>query len=253
MFRASLIAIQFLTRLPVRLEPPPTGREIGLSLLWYPAVGLLIGALLWMAALLCSALATLVAAALVLSVWVALTGALHLDGLADTADAWVGGRGDRARTLAIMKDPHIGPMALATVVCLLLVKFGGLSALLDLRRAAPWTDGRLICGCVLPPLLSRTSVTVLFAHTAYVRVDGLGADLARHQSRTGALLVGLCVALAVLPFGGRYAVRAALITALVYLFMRRRFVKRLGGITGDCVGAMVEVIEMVVLVTVVVP
>ena len=129
--RPALVAVQFLTRLPVRLEPPPSGREVGRSLLWYPAVGLLLGAVVWVAAALLSPLATPLAAALVLAVWVASTGALHLDGLADTADAWVGGGGDRERTLAIMKDPHIGPVAVAAIVCVLLAKYGALSALLS--------------------------------------------------------------------------------------------------------------------------
>src|SRR5919108_3069538 len=103
LLRPALIAVQFLTCFPLRLEPPPSGREAGLSLLWYPAVGLLLGFLLWAAAVLLSPLARPLAAAVVLTLWVACTGALHLDGLADTADAWVGGRGDRERTLAIMK------------------------------------------------------------------------------------------------------------------------------------------------------
>ena len=131
-FRSALMAVQFLTCWPIRLEPPPARREVGLSLLWYPAVGLLLGLLIWVATILLSPLATPLAAAVVLALWVSCTGALHLDGLGDTADAWVGGRGDRERTLAIMKDPYSGPIAVAAVVCLLLVKFGALSALLSI-------------------------------------------------------------------------------------------------------------------------
>ena len=102
LLRPALIAVQFLTRFPIRLDPPPVAREVGLSLLWYPAVGVLLGLLVWVSAILLSPLATPLAAAMVLALWVSCTGALHLDGLADTADAWVGGRGDRERTLAIM-------------------------------------------------------------------------------------------------------------------------------------------------------
>src|SRR6202034_1504436 len=127
--RPALIAVQFLTRLPIRLEPPPAGREVGLSLLWYPALGLLLGLLLWVVRVLLRPLAAPLAAAIVLALWVACSPALHLAGLADTADAWVGGRGDRERTLAIMKDPYSGPVAVVAVVCLLLVKFCALSAL----------------------------------------------------------------------------------------------------------------------------
>lgn len=75
-------------------------------------------------------------AALLLVFWVLATGALHLDGLADSADAWVGGLGDRERTLAIMKDPCCGPAAVVALVVVLLVKFAALAQHLPRRAAA---------------------------------------------------------------------------------------------------------------------
>ena len=105
LLRSARTAIQFLTCVPIRCERPPLPREVGLSLLWYPAVGLFFGLLLWGSALLLNRVASPLAAAIVLTIWVGVTGALHLDGLADTVDAWAGGRRDRERTLAIMKDP----------------------------------------------------------------------------------------------------------------------------------------------------
>jgi adenosylcobinamide-GDP ribazoletransferase len=244
--RPALIAVQFLTCIPVRVEPRPLGREVGLSLLWYPAVGLLIGGVVWATAGLSSRLPTLLAAALVLAVWVSLTGVLHLEGFADVADAWVGGHGDRERTLAIMKDTHLGPVAAAAVVCLLLIKFGALAALLA-RQTASWSDLHFACGCIVPPLLARAAVPVLFAHTPYVRAQGIGADLAEHQSRAGGLWTAACIVLAVLLTCGRAGLIATATAAVVYLLMRAAFVRRLGGITGDCIGAMIEVIEALAL------
>ena len=249
LFRSVLIAVQFLTCLPIRLEPPPVGREIGLSLFWYPAVGLLLGLLIWATAILLSPLAAPLAAAIVLAVWVSCTGALHLDGLADTADAWVGGRGNRERTLAIMKDPYSGPVAVVAVVCLLLLKFAALSALRDARGTASWSDLHFACGCILPPLLARTAVPLLFAHTPYARAQGLGADLARYQSRAGGRWVTALTGLTVIVVFGRYGLVATAAAAVVYLIMRRAFIRRLGGVTGDGVGAMIEVIEALCLVT----
>ena len=104
-----LIALQFLTRLPVRLPGMPEPQQIGRSLLFYPLVGLLLGLALLALEWVLGDTSTLLEAALLLAAWVALSGGLHLDGLADTADAWVGGYGDRERTLAIMKDPRSGP------------------------------------------------------------------------------------------------------------------------------------------------
>ncbi|WP_372867942.1 adenosylcobinamide-GDP ribazoletransferase, partial [Pseudomonas sp.] len=120
---ALLIALQFLTRLPVRLAAMPSAQETGRSLLWYPVVGLLIGLLLLGVHYLLGDAPALLQAALLLVIWVGLSGGLHLDGLADSADAWAGGFGDRERTLAIMKDPRSGPMAVVVLVLLLLLKF----------------------------------------------------------------------------------------------------------------------------------
>lgn len=84
---ALLIALQFLTRLPVSLPGMPTPEQVGRSLLWYPLVGLLLGLLLWGAHLLLGPTPALLQAAIILALWVGLSGGLHLDGLADTADA----------------------------------------------------------------------------------------------------------------------------------------------------------------------
>src|SRR5690606_5510087 len=133
----------------------------------------------------------LLLAALLLAIWVGLTGALHLDGLADTVDAWIGGYGDRERTLAIMKDPRSGPMAVVALVLLLLLKFAALVVLLESGAdAALW----------LALLMGRSALLGLFLTTSYVREGGLGTALAEHLPRrqgwwvlAGAALVGLLV------------------------------------------------------------
>lgn len=247
---ALLVAMQFLTRLPLRIEQPPEAREIGLSLACYPVVGLVLGGTLWGIALAVSGLPTFLGAAIVLAVWVLSTGALHIDGLADMADAWVGGHGDRERTLSIMKDPRCGPIALAAVNCLLLLKFAALAALATHLHTAPWRDPRLAAGCILPPLLARAAIPLLFAHTPYVRAQGIAAQLTAHQSRGAS---GVAVALTVLcalavwrPLGA-VALCAA---AAVYIIMRRALVRRLGGFTGDGAGALIEAIEAACLVAI---
>ena len=242
--RAAMVALQFLTRLPLRIEPPPAAREVGLSLAWYPLVGLALGATLWGAALAASRLPALLGAAIVVVLWVSITGALHIDGLADTADAWVGGHGDRERTLSIMKDPRSGPIAVAAVNCLLLLKLAALAALAGTHaHSAPWRDPRLAAGCILPPLLARAAIPLLFAHTPYVRAHGIAADLTAQQSRVAGIVVtaltALCTLAACRPLGA-IALGAAVIA---YAIVRGGFVRRLGGFTGDGAGALIEVIE----------
>lgn len=169
--RSLLVALQFLTRLPVRLSAMPTPEQFGRAVLCYPLVGVLIGVVLYAAARSLDGTPPLLQAALLLSLWVALSGALHLDGLADMADAWVGGLGDRERTLAIMKDPRSGPVAVVVLVLVLLLKFSALAALLGQGEA-----GLL----PLAPWLARSSLPLLFLTTPYARPGGLGQAIAEH-------------------------------------------------------------------------
>lgn len=238
------IALQFLTRVPLRLSRMPTPQESGRSLLWYPAVGLLLGAALWALAALLGGSPALLAAALVLTAWVLITGALHLDGLADCADAWIGGHGDRVRTLAIMRDPASGPVAVAVVVLVLLLKFAAVAALLDAGLASL---------LMLPPLLARGAMPALFLTTPYIRANGLGAAIASHFSRRAAallipLVLALSAALARDPMAG---LCAEFVAILGFALIRHLLLRRLGGFTGDGAGAMIELIETAVLVALV--
>jgi adenosylcobinamide-GDP ribazoletransferase len=234
----ALIALQFLTRLPVRLPGMPTPEQLGRSLLWYPAVGLLLGLLLWGAHLLLGAAPALLQAAIILALWVGLSGGLHLDGLADSADAWVGGFGDRERTLAIMKDPRSGPMAVTVLVLLLLLKFAALVSLLQAGQ------GLLL---VLLPWLARGLLPLLLWTTPYVRAGGLGQALAEQLPRRQLpwLLAGHGLAICLL-FGWAGGLALA-VAALVFFCLRRLMCQRLGGTTGDTAGALVELAECGVL------
>lgn len=237
--RAFWLALQFLTRLPVPRIAEHTAEDRGRSVLYYPVVGLLIGAILTGFLFLLADADPGLRAALLLLVWVLLTGALHLDGLADSADAWLGGHGDRARALEIMKDPRSGPAAIVAVVLVLMVKFAALSALM---HVAYWP------ALVLAPLLGRASLVLLFLTTPYVRAEGIGAVHAANLPRGGATIILLTVAILApvfLGYAGLWLVVAAL--AMVWL-LRRLMLQRLGGATGDTLGATCEIVEATVLV-----
>ncbi|MEA9586822.1 adenosylcobinamide-GDP ribazoletransferase [Xanthomonas sp. WHRI 10064A] len=232
-----LAAIGFLTRIPV---PSAVFARPGVqarSLPWYPAVGLLLGALLCGLAWCLRDVAPLLGAALLLSAWTWLTGALHLDGLADMTDAWVGGMGDRARTLAIMKDPTSGPMAVTAVVLVLLLKCAALATLLPHAPGALW----------LAPLLARAAVVAAFLTTPYVRAGGLGSALvaAPRTSLWLALILATVVCIAAGMAGAALCLGSA---ALVFVLWRRACMQRLDGMTGDTCGALVELTETAVLV-----
>lgn len=233
----ALIALQFLTRLPVHLPGMPEPEQLGRSLLWYPLVGVFIGGVLLVLHGLLGDTPALLQAAILLGVWVALSGGLHLDGLADTADAWVGGYGDRQRTLEIMKDPRSGPIAVVVLLLVLLLKF---TALVVLLGQGAWG------GLLLAPWLGRALLPLLFFSTPYVRAGGLGAALAEHLPRGVLPRVLLVHGLAMLLLGWS-GVLALLAAALSFWLLRRAFLARLGGTTGDTAGALLELGECAVL------
>ena len=232
------IALQFLSSLPVSLPGMPTPRESGRSLLFYPAVGLLFGVILLGLNALLAGTPDLLRAAIVLTAWVLLSGGLHLDGLADSADAWLGGFGDRERTLSIMKDPRSGPIAVVTLVLVLLLKFTALVAMIDSQASL---------ALLLAPLAGRSAMLGLFLCTPYVRAGGLGQALADHLPRAaGQKILAACALGCVLIAGvsGVYALAAA---AACFIWLRHLMRKRPGGTTGDTAGAMLELLETVVL------
>ncbi|MHC8408220.1 adenosylcobinamide-GDP ribazoletransferase [Pseudomonas sp. TMB3-21] len=235
------IALQFLGSLPIRLPGMPSPQELGRSLLFYPLVGLLFGVILWVFNEQLLGAPLLLHAALLLTVWVMLSGALHLDGLADSADAWLGGFGDRERTLTIMKDPRSGPIAVVTLVLVLLLKFAALLALIEQHNSV---------FLIIVPLLGRASLLALFLTTPYVRPGGLGQALADHLPRTAAKQVLLICAVACVVFAGLDGFIALVVAALLFAWLRQLMIRRLGGTTGDTAGALLELLEMTLLVSV---
>jgi len=236
------IALQFLTRLPVSNQGHITPDEQGRSVLFYPLVGAVIGAALVLTAWLSQSQLNLLAAALILGVWIALTGALHLDGLADMVDGWMGGQGDSERTLAIMKDPYCGPMGVTAIVMALLIKFAALYVLLE---QAHWS------WLLVAPLLARAAVIALFRWTPYVRPQGLGRAQADNLPRENIpWVLGGCAVFTFVVVGWG-AIAVLLTGAVLFYWLRSNMIQRIGGTTGDTAGAMIEIMEAGVLVALV--
>ncbi|MEA9976776.1 MULTISPECIES: adenosylcobinamide-GDP ribazoletransferase [unclassified Pseudomonas] len=233
------IALQFLSSLPIRLPDMPKSEELGRSLLFYPLVGVVFGLLLMVLDSLLAGAPLMLHAALLLTAWVLLSGGLHLDGLADSADAWLGGFGDRERTLSIMKDPRSGPIAVITLVMVLLLKFCALMALIESHRSV---------GLLLAPVIGRSAMLGLFLGTPYVRAGGLGQALADHLPRTMGRQVLLISAMGCLLVAGFSGLIALLTAGVCFFWLRHLMLRRLGGSTGDTAGALLELLEMAVLV-----
>lgn len=233
--KALLVAMGFLTRIPVPREAFDDVSARARSLAFYPCVGLLLGVLLAAAGWVMQGWPHMVAAALLLVLWIALTGALHLDGLADSADAWIGGMGDRERTMAIMKDPRCGPAGVVAIVVILLLKFCALASL----PSTAWM------ALVVAALLARSLLTLAFLTTPYVRCGGMGAALGT-EARGASWLAVSVVGLVVMCLGWK-AWLAALVSMGMFVIWRRACMRRLQGMTGDTCGALAECVEAGVL------
>ncbi|MHB1619725.1 MAG: adenosylcobinamide-GDP ribazoletransferase [Sulfuricella sp.] len=236
--KALLLALQFLTCIPVALRFEPQPADWGRSALAYPLIGFLIGLLLAGLQQLVGHADPLLQAALLTAAWALVTGGLHLDGLADSADAWVGGHGDRERTLAIMKDPRSGPAAVSTLMLALLLKFAALAALV---KAGAWP------ALLLAPVLGRSALVALLLSTPYVRPGGMGSAISAHLPRAAAALALLLVAAGGL-LAGKAGALALAVAVAAWWVLRWIMMRRLGGMTGDTLGAAVELTEVAVLV-----
>jgi len=245
MLRPLAIAFGFLTRLPVSTGTVEAS-ELGRAVTWFPAVGAALGAIVAGAQLLLDGRIApgLVAVALVALV-AALTGGLHLDGLADVFDALGGGRGSRERMLAIMRDSRIGAHGAAALVLLLAAKLAAVSALVgpgpgSRDHASSWA----LFGA---PIAARWAVVPLVVWFPYARPEGLGKAFHGHAGR--AQLAGATVVAAVaIGWLGPPALLAALAALATTLGVAIWLQRRLGGLTGDVYGAAIELAELVFLV-----
>jgi adenosylcobinamide-GDP ribazoletransferase len=235
LLRQLAAAFRFLTRLPFP-GPAAGSGDMGRALAFFPLPGLVLGALAaGVAWPLAPRLGPGVLAALLVALLAWLTGGLHLDGLADVADGLGGGHGDRARTLAIMRDSRIGAFGAAALGVALVVKFSALESLLA-RGPAAWA---LLCA----PTLARGLAVPLVVLFPYARPEGLGR--AFHDGG-GARELAVALALTALTLAG-FGVRvllpaAAAVVAAVGLALTVR--RRLGGLTGDVYGAAIELAEV---------
>lgn len=237
MLASFALALQFLTRLPLSSDITLSELRIGQSVLFYPLVGLLIGAVLLLINYLLAGQPVALSAAIILTAWVLFTGGLHLDGLADCSDAWAGGLANKERSLAIMKDPSAGPIAVVILILLLLLKWTALQSLLLQQNA--------LLPLLLAPFLGRLSILLLMLSTPYIREGGLGSAMQQYLPKRAAKFI-VCGSLLVVSFMSLYALLSVLI---VVAFTRYLALQRLQGVTGDVYGAGVEMVEAMVLVS----
>jgi adenosylcobinamide-GDP ribazoletransferase len=234
-------ATAFLTRVPL---PVAAGVEdVGRATRWFPLVGGALGG----AAVLTAwgmrdvlGLPPMLTGALLVSLGAWITGAIHLDGLADMADGFGGGR-TRDEVLRIMRDPRIGSYGAVAVAAVFAIKVTAVAALLERNAALPFL--------IAAPAISRWTIVILGAWLPYARAQGgLGQAVRRGGGTTAVLIataITAAIAFAVLRTA---AIVPWCLATLSTVMLGRAARRRIGGVTGDVFGAAVELAETTVLI-----
>lgn len=238
--RGVILAIQFLTRLPTPRIDDFRQEELSRSAVWFPMVGLIIGLLLLSAAWIGMHTSPWLAALLIVLIWIGVTGALHLDGAADLADALGASHRDAERFHSVLKDPHIGTFGVIILIALVLTKLITTACLMQSPDGSWWT-------LLLIPAWARLG-SLYWSQALKPLAAGSGERFAWQISANVIWLWG----------GGLFLfswMANSLLFALVSLFallLWRVYLQwRLGGMSGDCLGAGIEYCECGMLVLVV--
>ena len=230
-------AVSFLTRVPTGTGPKRPA-ELARFVPWFPLVGALVGAAVGgLYAGMSVLLPPLVAAAVAVTAGVAITGAFHEDGLGDTADAFLGGR-DREDTVRILKDPRLGTFGVLAVSASLLLRVAAVAALPPAAALAALPAAHA---------LSRAATVGVMAAVPPAAEQGLGAAYVRALGGRQALLgiaIGVVIAAALLRV---WALPAAALAAVAAAALGRLAHRRIGGVSGDVLGAVQQAGETLTL------
>jgi adenosylcobinamide-GDP ribazoletransferase len=238
-----IAAASFLTRLPVA---PFASSDTGLlarSMRAFPIVGIAVGLIGWAAFALATALGLpdAIAALLALAATVLATGALHEDGLADTADGF-GGGDEPARKLAIMRDSRNGAYGIIALVFSLALRGAALAAL------AP-SGPRVGLALVAAHVVSRAALPIVMRQLVPARSDGLGASAGQPDDAAIAWCLGIGIIASLLCLGFSRGLLAVLITTAAIALFAALARRQIGGYTGDVLGAAQQIAEITMLLT----
>lgn len=230
-----ILSLQFLTRLPLpRVQA--TEQEFAASMRWFPVAGVAVGAAVMLPWVLINAYEPWLAALAGLIGWVAMTGALHLDGLADVADGMGAAHRGKDRLSAVMADPHVGSFAVVVLVLQLLAKL----LLLHSLPLASWP------ALLLVPILARIAPIAWALYMPSLH-DGLGSSFRSHIRLLHLVIWSIVATVGAIMFAPSLLVVFALVPV-----WRWWLLSRLGGISGDGHGAGIELIETALLIALVI-
>lgn len=239
MIQAFLSALQFLTILPITLKQKADDRKTAIM---FPVAGLVIGIILYISNIVFRLLFPgMLADTIVVLIWVIITGGLHLDGLSDLADGVMGGKKDKQRILDIMKDSRIGAMGAIAIAMFLILKVTALHDVLFYIKG-----GTLL----VLPVIARAGIVLLARLLPYARQEGTGKNFVQQINTQIVLITAGMAFIASLFLLWKGIVVFACIYTFIYLF-HLYLKRRIGGITGDMLGAGCEISELLGLLIIV--
>ena len=241
MLRCFLAGVRFLTIIPVPAPRDDDGTFLAGSLPYFSSIGFVIGAIAAVAALILSFFVPALVSAALLGVTLSLlSGFLHLDGLADSADGFLSSR-PAEKCLEIMKDSRTGVMGCAAVCSVLLVKTTALASL---------PGSLLTVGLIVAATAGRTAIVCSMAVLPYARTEGgLGTIFYRGSEKTAAFSSLILLLIVTLGFAPARVMSVAISFLFVCLAFSIICKRRIGGVTGDTLGAVCELAETAVLIS----
>jgi adenosylcobinamide-GDP ribazoletransferase len=235
------LAAAFLTILPIAPARTESTADVAASFGWFPLVGFILGlalcALDW---ILKPLFGDAMRAVWIVMTLAAITGTLHLDGLADTTDALAAGT-DRTRVLDILRDSRIGTFGALALIFVIVLKVFAIAGSAGPQRYA---------AIYMAPGLSRWAMVALTSGLEYLRAEGAGSAMLARDRRRNLKVATITSVIALIPVVMFHALRACVVAALVTLALRSFYRRWLGGVTGDLIGAAGEIVETAVLIAV---
>lgn len=227
-------AIEFLTTIPIKSK----NFSLKKSIVFFPFVGMIIGSILVGAHIILKTIfPRMICDAITLIILILSTGALHLDGFADTIDGILGGR-DKDEMLKIMSDEHIGTFAVVGIFCLLLLKFIFIFQM---------PENILYPSLVLMPILGKFSMVLSLVKGRPAKTNGLGSLFIGNSGTITLLISGLVTLLCCIFF---FSLKGLFLFAGISIFtliLKEYFTSKIDGLTGDTIGAIHETVELAVL------
>jgi len=232
-----LLMIQFLTRLPVKRSLPCEKEDFRRGAAMLPLIGLIVGFIQWGGFYILSKIFPAnITAIFVILIGMVLIGGLHQDGLGDIFDGFFSFKGDKEKIIEIMKDSRVGTFAVLALIFDILIKYSALSFIIE---------NNMSYAIIIVPVISRCTLVLLFLIGKNAKKNGTGNLFIQNISLKEFIVSFIFMIVpCVLLIGYKNSLIMIAISFIVTLVFLNLCNKKIGGITGDCLGANNEIVEM---------